>query len=129
RWTLGAVFDMALRQADFFFFQAEDGIRDFHVTGVQTCALPIFVTGLGGDEHGVPRESSFIIAAASEIMAILALASDLEDLRRRVGRIIVAQRKDGSFVTAEDLRVAGAMTVLLKDALLPNMVQTMEGQP
>jgi len=92
-------------------------------------ALRHIVTGLGGDEHGVPRESSFIIAAASEIMAILALASDLEDLRRRVGRIIVAQRKDGSFVTAEDLRVAGAMTVLLKDALLPNIVQTMEGQP
>ncbi|HET9849349.1 MAG TPA: formate--tetrahydrofolate ligase [Candidatus Dormibacteraeota bacterium] len=92
-------------------------------------ALRHIVTGLGGDEHGVPRESSFIIAAASEIMAILALASDLEDLRRRVGRIIVGQRKDGSFVTAEDLRVAGAMTVLLRDALLPNIVQTMEGQP
>jgi formate--tetrahydrofolate ligase len=92
-------------------------------------ALRHIVTGLGGDEHGVPRESSFIIAAASEIMAILALASDLEDLRRRIGRIVVAQRKDGSFVTAEDLRVAGAMTVLLKDAILPNLVQTMEGQP
>jgi formate--tetrahydrofolate ligase len=92
-------------------------------------ALRHIVTGLGGDEHGVPRESSFIIAAASEIMAILALAGDLGDLRQRVGRIIVAQRKDGSFVTAEDLRVAGAMTVLLKDALLPNLVQTMEGQP
>ena len=92
-------------------------------------ALRHIVTGLGGDEHGVPRESSFIIAAASEIMAILALATDLEDLRRRIGRIIVAQRKDGSFVTAEDLHVAGAMTVLLKDALLPNLVQTMEGQP
>jgi len=92
-------------------------------------ALRHIVTGLGGDEHGVPRESSFIIAAASEIMAILALASDLEDLRQRIGRIIIGQRKDGSFVTAEDLRVAGAMTVLLKEALLPNIVQTMEGQP
>ena len=92
-------------------------------------ALRHIVTGLGGDEHGIPRESSFIIAAASEIMAILALASDLQDLRRRIGRIIVGQKKDGSFVTAEDLRVAGAMTVLLKDALLPNLVQTMEGQP
>src|SRR6202022_2495133 len=87
------------------------------------------VGGRGGDEHGITRESSFIIAAASEIMAILALAADLEDLRKRIGRIIVAQRKDGSFITAEDLRVAGAMTVLLKDALLPNIVQTMEGQP
>jgi len=92
-------------------------------------ALRHIVTGLGGDEHGIPRESSFIIAAASEIMAILALASDLGDLRQRIGRILVAQRKDGSFVTAEDLRVAGSMTVLMKDALLPNIVQTMEGQP
>ncbi len=92
-------------------------------------ALRHIVTGLGGGEHGVPRESSFIIAAASEIMAILALASDLEDLRERIGRIIIGQKKDGSFVTVEDLKVAGAMTVLLKDALLPNLVQTMEGQP
>jgi len=92
-------------------------------------ALRHIVTGLGGVEHGVPRESSFVIAAASELMAILALAKDLPDLRARIGRIIVTQRKDGSFVTAEDLRVAGAMTVLMKDALLPNLVQTMEGQP
>jgi formate--tetrahydrofolate ligase len=92
-------------------------------------ALRHIVTGLGGVEHGVPRESSFVIAAASELMAILALAKDLPDLRGRIGRIIVTQRKDGSFVTAEDLRVAGAMTVLMKDALLPNLVQTMEGQP
>lgn len=92
-------------------------------------ALRHIVTGLGGVEHGVPRESSFIIAAASELMAILALASDMADLRERIARIIVTQRKDGSFVTAEDLRVTGAMTVLMKDALLPNLVQTMEGQP
>ena len=92
-------------------------------------ALRHIVSGLGGVEHGVPRESSFVIAAASELMAILALAKDLADLRVRIGRIIVTQRKDGSFVTAEDLRVAGAMTVLMKEALLPNLVQTMEGQP
>ena len=92
-------------------------------------ALRHIVTGLGGVEHGVPRESSFIIAAASELMAILALAGDMADLRARIARIIVTQRKDGSFVTAEDLRVTGAMTVLMKDALLPNLVQTMEGQP
>jgi formate--tetrahydrofolate ligase len=92
-------------------------------------ALRHIVSGLGGVEHGVPRESSFVIAAASELMAILALAKDLPDLRARIGRIIVTQRKDGSFVTAEDLRVAGAMTVLMKEALLPNLVQTMEGQP
>lgn len=91
-------------------------------------SLRHIVTGLGGPEHGVPRESSFIIAAASELMAILALARDRADLRARLGRILVAERRDGSLVTPQDLRVAGAMTVVLKDALLPNLVQTMEGQ-
>jgi len=124
---LAAVIDAAL-----FHGQLEIGpsfITWPRTLDVNDRALRHIVTGLGGDEHGITRESSFIIAAASEIMAILALASDLGDLRERIGRIIVAQRKDGSFVTAEDLRVAGAMTVLLKEALLPNIVQTMEGQP
>jgi formate--tetrahydrofolate ligase len=124
---LAAVIDAAL-----FHGQLEIGpsfITWPRTLDVNDRALRHIVTGLGGDEHGITRESSFIIAAASEIMAILALASDLADLRQRIGRIIVAQRKDGSFVTAEDLRVAGAMTVLLKEALLPNIVQTMEGQP
>src|ERR1700682_1739904 len=124
---LAAVIDAAL-----FHGQLEIGpsfITWPRTLDVNDRALRHIVTGLGGDEHGVTRESSFIIAAASEIMAILALASDLGDLRERIGRIIVAQRKDGSFITAADLRVAGAMTVLLKDALLPNIVQTMEGQP
>jgi formate--tetrahydrofolate ligase len=87
------------------------------------------VVGLGGRAHGVPRESQFVIAAASEVMAILALASDLPDLRARLGRIVVAETRDGEPVTAEDLRVAGAMTVVMKDALKPNLVQTLEGQP
>ncbi len=124
---LAAVIDAAL-----FHGQLEIGpsfITWPRTLDVNDRALRHIVTGLGGDEHGVTRESSFIIAAASEIMAILALASDLGDLRQRIGRIIVAQRRDGSLVTAEDLRVAGAMTVLLRDALLPNIVQTMEGQP
>jgi len=87
------------------------------------------VIGLGGRTHGYPRESQFVITAASEIMAVLALASDLADLRARLGRIVVAQARDGRSVTAEDLRVAGAMTVLMKDAIRPNLVQTLEGQP
>jgi len=87
------------------------------------------VTGLGGRAHGVPRETEFVIVAASEVMASLALASDLHDLRRRLGRIIVASTYDGLPVTAEDLQVAGAMTVLLKPSINPNIVQTMEGQP
>ena len=87
------------------------------------------VTGLGGKAHGVPRETEFVIVAASEVMASLALASDLHDLRRRLGRIIVAYTYDGQPITAEDLKVAGAMAVLLKPAINPNIVQTMEGQP
>jgi formate--tetrahydrofolate ligase len=87
------------------------------------------VVGLGGKAHGVPRENEFVITAASEIMAILALASDLQDLRARVGRIVVASTDDGEPVTAEQLRVAGAMTVVLRDAIEPNLVQTLEHQP
>ena len=87
------------------------------------------VIGLGGKTHGVPRENQFVITAASEVMAVLALASDLSDLRERLGRIVVAANADGDPVTAEDLKVAGAMTVVMKDALKPNLVQTLEGQP
>jgi formyltetrahydrofolate synthetase len=87
------------------------------------------VIGLGGRAHGYPRESQFVITAASEIMAVLALASDLQDLRARLGRIVVADDRAGKPVTAEDLRVAGAMTVIMKDAIKPNLVQTLEGQP
>ena len=87
------------------------------------------VVGLGGRVHGVPRENQFVIVAASEIMAIFALASDLQDLRARMGRIVVASTYGGEPVTAEQLQVAGAMTVIMKDALKPNLVQTLEGQP
>ncbi len=87
------------------------------------------VVGLGGKTHGYPRENQFVIVAASEIMAILALASDLQDLRSRLGKIVVASTEDGGPVTAEDLKVAGAMTVIMKDAVKPNLVQTLEHQP
>jgi len=87
------------------------------------------VVGLGGKTHGIPRENEFVITAASEIMAILALASDLQDLRRRIGRIVVASTRDGEPVTAEQLRVAGAMTVVMRDTIEPNLVQTLEHQP
>ena len=87
------------------------------------------VVGLGGRMHGVPRENPWVIVAASEIMAILALANDLQDLRARMGRIVVASTHEGGPVTAEQLKVAGAMTVIMKDALKPNLVQTLEGQP
>jgi formate--tetrahydrofolate ligase len=81
-----------------------------------------------GDERG-ERPSEFQITAASEVMAILALATDLQDLRARVGRVIVAENDAGDAVTLEDLKVAGAMTVLLRDAIRPNLVQTVEGGP
>ncbi|MET1012535.1 MAG: formate--tetrahydrofolate ligase [Actinomycetota bacterium] len=87
------------------------------------------VVGLGGKAHGVPRENQFVIVAASEIMAVLALSSDLADLRTRLGRIVVASTYDGTPVTADELRVAGAMAVIMKEAIKPNLVQTLEGQP
>ena len=92
-------------------------------------SLRYTVIGLGGRAHGIPRENQFVITAASEVMAIFALASDLRDLRARLGRIVVASTVDGRPVTAEDLQVAGAMTVVMKDALNPNLVQTREGRP
>ena len=82
-----------------------------------------------GRSHGYPREGQFVITAASEIMAVFALASDLKDLRARMGRVVVAETRGGKPVTAEDLKVAGAMTVIMKDAIRPNLVQTLEGQP
>ena len=92
-------------------------------------SLRDIIIGLGGTAHGIPRESGFVITAASEVMALVGLARDLQDLRDRLGRIVVAETRGLRQVTAEDLRVAGAMTVLLKDSLRPNLVQTLEGQP
>jgi formyltetrahydrofolate synthetase len=87
------------------------------------------ITGLGGATNGSPRETGFDITAASEVMAILALARDLTDLRQRLGAITVAFNRSGEPVTAEQIGCAGSMAVLLKDAIMPNLVQTLEGQP
>ena len=87
------------------------------------------ITGLGGATNGSPRETGFDITAASEVMAILALARDLPDLRQRLGAITVAFNRAGEPVTAEQIGCAGSMAVLLKDAIMPNLVQTLEGQP
>jgi formate--tetrahydrofolate ligase len=93
-------------------------------------ALRQVAIGLGGRANGYPRESGFDITAASEVMAILAVSRDLHDLRRRLGAITVAHSFDGGHpITAEELGAAGAMTVLLKDAIKPNLIQTLEGQP
>ena len=92
-------------------------------------ALRNIVVGLGGKINGVPREDGFIITVASEVMAILCLAADREDLKRRLGNILVAYTRSGQPVYARDLKADGAMAALLKDAINPNLVQTLEGTP
>jgi formate--tetrahydrofolate ligase len=92
-------------------------------------ALRRVIVGLGGKVNGIPRETGFDITAASEVMAILAMARDLADLRARLGAITIGATAEGEPVTAEQLHAAGAMTVLLKDAIKPNLVQTLEGEP
>jgi formate--tetrahydrofolate ligase len=92
-------------------------------------ALREIVVSLGGVANGYPRESGFDITVASEVMAIFCLARNLQDLQERLGKIVVAYGPDKKPITAEDLKAAGAMTVLLKDALMPNLVQTLEGTP
>ena len=87
------------------------------------------VCGIGGRMQGVPREDGFDITVASEVMAVLCLAADIPDLKARLGRMVVAYTYDGKPVTAHDLKAEGAMTALLKDALKPNLVQTLEGTP
>jgi formate--tetrahydrofolate ligase len=99
------------------------------VVDISDRAVRRAVIGLGGKENGVPRETEWIITVGSEVMAVLALATDLQDLRRRLGRIVLAQTTDGTPVTTEDLGVAGSMTVLLTDAIKPNLLQTLEGGP
>ncbi|HHV82323.1 MAG TPA: formate--tetrahydrofolate ligase [Tepidanaerobacter syntrophicus] len=91
--------------------------------------LRFVVDGLGGKTNGMPREDGYDITVASEIMAVFCLATDMEDLKNRLGRIIIGYTYDGKPVTAKDLKAHGAMTALLKDAFKPNLVQTLEGTP
>ena len=107
----------------------ELGILWPRVLDISDRALRRVVIGLGGRENGYTRETEFVITVASEVMAVLALASDLADLRARLGRMVMATTRDGKAITAEDLKVAGAMAVLLKDAIKPNLLQTLEGGP
>ena len=99
------------------------------VVDISDRAIRHAVVGLGGHENGYPREAEWQITVASEVMAVLALATDLHDLRARLGRIVLASTFDGRPVTTEDLGVAGSMTVLLRDAIKPNLLQTLEGGP
>ena len=99
------------------------------VVDISDRAIRRAIIGIGGRENGVPRETEWQITVASEVMAVLALTSDIHDLRARLGRMVLALRTDGTPVTADDLRVAGAMTALLTDAIKPNLLQTLEGGP
>jgi formyltetrahydrofolate synthetase len=114
-----------------------DAIQWRRVVDVSDAALRNIIVGLGSRNDGVPRQAGYDITVASEIMAALAMCSDLADLRERMGRIIIGTSGPGGLrskrqvqpITAEDLNVAGAMTVLLKDAIMPNLMQTLDGSP
>jgi formate--tetrahydrofolate ligase len=123
---LSAILDNHLYQGN------ELGVDDItwrRVLDVNDRALRNVVTGLGGREDGVVRQTGFDITAASEVMAVLALSTSLQDLRARLGRIVVGYTRAGESVTAEELRGAGAMAVIMRDALKPNLVQTLERTP
>ncbi|WP_121966080.1 formate--tetrahydrofolate ligase [Myroides sp. N17-2] len=123
--TISALFDNYIYQNR----SAENGIKEVlwkRVLDVNDRSLRYINTGLRGSANGVPQESGFDITPASEIMAILCLSTDINDLRRRIENILLGYRYDGSMFTVKDLGVAGAITVLLKDALNPNLVQTTE---
>ena len=109
-----------------------EGLKEIkwkRVLDVNDRSLRNIVSGLGGSANGVPTETGFDITPASEIMAILCLATDIEDLKRRVGNILLGYTNEDKPFTVNDLGIAGAITVLLKDALLPNLVQTTENTP
>ncbi len=99
------------------------------VVDVSDSALRNIIIGLGGKNNGRPRETGFDIAVASEVMAILALTTSLKDIRERLGRIVVAYTAKGDPITAEDLKAAGSMAMLMKDAIKPNLLQNLEGDP
>jgi methylenetetrahydrofolate dehydrogenase (NADP+)/methenyltetrahydrofolate cyclohydrolase/formyltetrahydrofolate synthetase len=110
------------------------GINPYSITwnrvaDVNDRALREIIVGLGGKMDGYPRQAGFDITVASEVMAILALTTSLKDLRERLGRIVIGTDWNGDPVTSEDLGVAGAMTVLMKEAIKPNLMQTLEGSP
>lgn len=106
-----------------------DAISWRRVVDINDRSLRNIIVGMGEKADGVLRETGFDITVASELMAILALATDLKDMRERIGRIVVAMNKKGEPITAEDIGTAGAMTVLMKDTIQPNLMQTLEGQP
>jgi formate--tetrahydrofolate ligase len=126
---LSAMLDNHIHQNDDFFHIDRHSVTWRRVLDVNDRALRNVIIGLGPRADGVIRESGFDITAASEVMAILALATSLRDLRERLGRIVIGNTTDGESITAEDLRAAGAMAVILKEAIKPNLMQTLENTP
>lgn len=125
---LAAVIDNHLQQGNVLDIDVRR-IEWKRVLDLNDRALRHIVVGMGGKAHGIPRETGFDITVASEMMAILCLASDLEDMKKRLGEIVVAYTREGRAVRAKELNVTGALTLLFKDAIKPNIVQTMEGTP
>ena len=126
---LAAMLDNHVHQNDDFFHVDRHSITWRRVLDVNDRALRNIVVGLGSRADGIPRETGFDITAASEVMAILALSTSLGDLRERLGRIVIGSTVDGEPITAEDLKAAGAMAVMLKEAIKPNLMQTLENTP
>ena len=130
-----AAHNMCSAALDAHLYHGNESGLDIHnitwrrVIDVNDRALRNTTIGLGGRLDGVPRETGFDITAASEVMATLALCTDLQDLRERLGRIVVGYTKSGTPVTAEELKVAGSMAVILREAIKPNLMQTLENTP
>jgi formate--tetrahydrofolate ligase len=125
---ISAMLDARLSQSDDLDVDATD-VRWPRSLDMNDRALRQMVIGLGGTTGGMPREDGFLLTAASELMAVLCLSDDLGDLKRRVARIIVAYDSAGAPVTVDDIDATGPVTMLLKDAIMPNLVQTIEGTP
>jgi formate--tetrahydrofolate ligase len=126
---LAAMIDNHVHHNDDFFNVDRHSVTWRRVLDVNDRALRNVVIGMGVREDGVIRQSGFDITAASEVMAIVALATSLRDMRQRLGRIVVGNTTDGTPITAEELQTAGAMAVILKDAIKPNLMQTVENTP
>jgi formate--tetrahydrofolate ligase len=126
---LAAMVDNHIHHHDDFFHVDRHSVTWRRVMDVNDRALRNIITGLGLRADGVPRETGFDITAASEVMAILALATSLQDLRGRLGRIVIGNDTDGEPIMAEDLKAAGAMAVIMKEAIKPNLMQTLENTP
>ena len=130
-----AAHNLCSAMVDAHIYHGNDAGFDIHnitwrrVVDINDRALRNITIGLGGRLDGIPRESGFDITAASEVMAALALASDLHDLRSRMGRIVLGYTKEGTPITADDIGAAGSMTVILREAIKPNLMQTLENTP